>query len=244
MAPWQGPIPKGALVTIPQFVAQASHYLASALASPSEMLALLAATAAVGLTISSSFVKTMVPLRWLAVCSNVGFLAYGVLHPQWVMALMHGVLLPINCVRLGEMRRLTRRVRAATASADLSGLWLRPYMKSTKHKAGDVIFRQGDEAEHLYILAAGRVEFVEIGASLGPGQMFGEIAFFTPDRRRTLSARCAEDCLVLSINQSTMRELYFQNPSFGFEIVGLIAGRLLADTTRLRGQLAEKHAGT
>lgn len=231
-------------MTTQQIAAQLSAYVSSALASPTELLAIFSVIVAGVLQISSSFVKTMVPLRWLAVCSNVGFLVYGVLHPQWVMALMHGVLLPINCVRLGEMRRLTRRVRAATASADLSGLWLRPYMKSTKHKAGDIIFRQGDEAEHLYILAAGRVEFVEIGASLGPGQMFGEIAFFTPDRRRTLSARCAEDCLVLSINQSTMRELYFQNPSFGFEIVGLIAGRLLADTTRLRGQLAEKHAGT
>jgi CRP/FNR family cyclic AMP-dependent transcriptional regulator len=184
-----------------------------------------------------------VPLRWLAVCSNVGFFAFGVLHPAWIMALLHGVLLPINCVRLIEMKQLTRRVRAATASSDISGLWLRPYMKSSKRKAGEVLFRQGDEAEHLYILVEGRVEFVEIGATLGPGQMFGEIAFFTPDRRRTLTARCVEDCLILSLNQSTMRELYFQNPSFGFEIVGLIAGRLLADTTRLRGQLAVQASG-
>jgi CRP/FNR family transcriptional regulator, cyclic AMP receptor protein len=228
-------------VTIHQFVAQASDYFASALASPSQMMALLAATVAAGMQISSSFVKTMVPLRWLAVCSNVGFFAFGVLNPQWIMALMHGVLLPINFIRLGEMRRLTRRVRAATASVDLSGVWLRPYMKSGKRKAGDVLFRQGDEAEHLYILAEGRVEFVEIGASVGPGQMFGEIAFFAPDRRRTLTARCAEDCVVLSVNQSTMRELYYQNPSFGFEIVGLIAGRLLADSARLRSQLAAQH---
>jgi CRP/FNR family transcriptional regulator, cyclic AMP receptor protein len=240
----KAPISKGTVVTIQQFVVQAGDYLAGALSSPSEMMALLAAAAAAGLTISSSFVKTMVPLRWLAVCSNVGFFAYGALHPSWVMALMHGVLFPINCVRLAEMKRLTRRVRAATESSDLSGLWLRPYMKSSKHKAGDVLFRQGDEAEHLYILVEGRVEFVEIGATLGPGQMFGEIAFFTPDRRRTLTGRCVDDCLILSLNQSTLRELYFQNPSFGFEIVGLIAGRLLADTTRLRGQLAEKHAGT
>jgi CRP/FNR family cyclic AMP-dependent transcriptional regulator len=222
--------------------AQASAYLASALSSPTEMLALCAAAAAAALTISSSFVKTMVPLRWLAVCSNVGFLAYGVLHPSWVMALMHGVLLPINCIRLGEMKRLTRRVHAATASADLSGVWLKPYMKASRRKAGDVLFRQGDLAEHLYILAEGRVEFVEIGASVGPGQMFGEIAFFAPDRRRTQTARCSEDCLVLSVNQSTVRQLYFQNPSFGFEIVGLIAGRLSADVARLQEQLAVHRA--
>jgi CRP/FNR family cyclic AMP-dependent transcriptional regulator len=225
-------------VTISQIAAQASAYLSSALADPTEMFALVAAGAAAGLTVSSSFVKTMVPLRWLAVCSNVGFLAYGVLHPSWVMALMHGVLLPINCVRLGEMKRLTRRVQAASASADISGVWLKPYMKTTKRKAGDVLFRLGDPAEHLYILAAGTVEFVEIGTTVGPGRIFGEIAFFAPDRRRTATARCIEDCLVLSINQSTVRQLYYQNPAFGFEIVGLIAGRLSADVARLESRLA------
>jgi CRP/FNR family cyclic AMP-dependent transcriptional regulator len=219
--------------------AQASAYAASALGSPSELLALLAAAAAAGLTISSSFVKTMVPLRWLAVCSNVGFFAYGMLHPSWVMALMHGVLLPINCVRLAEMKRLTRRVQAATNNTDMSGIWLKPYMKSGKKKAGELLFRQGDEAQHLYILVEGRVDFAEIGASVGPGEMFGEIAFFAPERRRTLTARCGTDCVLLSIDQSTVRQLYFQNPGFGFEIVGLIAGRLSADVARLRAQLVE-----
>ncbi len=228
---------KGAAVTISQFTSEATAYLTGALSSPSELFALCAAGAAAGLTVSSSFVKTMVPLRWLAVGSNLGFLAYGVLHPSWVMALMHGVLLPINCVRLAEMKRLTRRVHAATANADLSGLWLRPYMKKSLKKAGELLFQRGDAAEHLYILIEGRVEFIEIGATLGPGQMFGEIAFFAPDRQRTLSARCLDDCTLLSINQSTVRELYYQNPGFGFEIVGLVAGRLSADVARLRAQI-------
>ena len=61
-------------MTISQIASQASAYLSSALADPTEMFALLAAGAAAGLTVSSSFVKTMVPLRWLAVCSKWGFL--------------------------------------------------------------------------------------------------------------------------------------------------------------------------
>ena len=220
--------------------AQLSAYLASALSSPTELVALFAAAVAGGLQISSSFVKTMVPLRWLAVLSNCGFLGYGVLHPSFVMALMHGVLLPINVVRLTEMTRLTRRVKAATNNTDRSGIWLRPYMKSSRRKAGDVLFRLGDEAEHLYILIEGRIDFLEINASLGPGQMFGEIAFFSPERRRTATATCGVDCVLLSIDQSTVRQLYFQNPGFGFEIVGLVAGRLSADVARLRGQIAEQ----
>lgn len=230
---------EGCPVTTQQIAAQVSAYVASALASPTELLALFAAAVAAGLQISSSFVKTMVPLRWLAVLSNVGFLGYGVLHPSFVMAAMHGVLLPINCVRLREMTSLTRRVKAATNNTDRSGIWLRPYMKASRKKAGDILFRLGDEAEHLYILVEGRVDFPEVNASVGPGEMFGEIAFFSPERRRTLTARCGEDCQLLSIDQSTVRQLYFQNPGFGFEIVGLVAGRLSADVARLRAQLAE-----
>jgi len=225
-------------VTTQQIAAQLSAYVSNALSSPTELVAIFAATVAGALQISSSFVKTMVPLRWLAVLSNLGFLVYGVMHPLLFMALMHGVLLPINVVRLTEMTRLTRRVKAATNNTDRSGIWLRPYMRTSRRKKGDVLFRIGDEAEHLYILIEGRIDFVEINASLGPGQMFGEIAFFSPERRRTATAVCGEDCVLLSIDQSTVRQLYFQNPGFGFEIVGLVAGRLSADVARLRGQLA------
>ena len=227
-------------MTTQQIAAQLSAYVASALASPTELLAIFSVIVAGVLQVSSSFVKTMVPLRWLAVLSNFGFLAFGVLHPQFVMALLHGFLLPINVVRLTEMTRLTRRVKAATNNTDRSGIWLRPYMRTSRRKKGDVLFRIGDEAEHLYILIEGRIDFVEINASLGPGQMFGEIAFFSPERRRTATAICGEDCVLLSIDQSTVRQLYFQNPGFGFEIVGLVAGRLSADVARLRGQLAEQ----
>jgi hypothetical protein len=225
-----------------QISTEASAALANIMSSPAEMLALSAAVAAGGLTITSSFVKTMVPLRLLAVFSNCGFLVYGVLHPSWVMALMHGVLLPLNTLRLNDMLRLTRQVRVATGGDDTSGLWLRPYMKSERRKAGDVLFVKGALAEHLYVLAEGQVEFVEIGTRIGPGKMFGEIAFFAPNRRRTLSARCSQDSVVLSINQSTVRQLYYQNPAFGFEIVGLIAARLSADVERLQKQLAGPEA--
>ena len=223
-------------------VAQVNAAVALALSSPTEIVALCAVAAAGALTLTSSFVKTMVPLRWLAVFSNIGFLIYGVLTPSPVMGLLHATLLPINVVRLFEMRRLTRRVRAAAENADTSGLWLRPYMKATRCKPGTVLFEKGDPAEHLYLLAEGRVDFVEIGQSVGPGRIFGEIAFFSPSRRRTSTARCAEPCVVLKINQQSVRELYYQNPAFGLELIGLVAGRLSADVARLEAALAEARA--
>ena len=222
-----------------QIVENVSVFIAHTVSSPIQILFVCAAAVGAGFTISSSFVKTMVPLRWFGVLSNIGFLSYGLLFPNYLMTLMHGVLLPINCARLVEMTRLTRRVRAATRSAYRSGLWLRPYMKQSKRKAGDILFRQGDDADQLYILVEGRIEYPENGAGSAPGEMFGEIAFFSPEGKRTLTARCAEDCTLLSINQATVRELYYQNPGFGFEIVGLVAGRLSNDIARLRSQLRD-----
>jgi CRP/FNR family transcriptional regulator, cyclic AMP receptor protein len=229
-------------MTFDQIVEYAKAAVVAALSSPVQIAALVALALAAGLTVTSSFVKTMVPLRWLAVGSNCGFLAFGALNGAPVLAVLHAILLPINIARLREMRRLTQDVTAAAASTDTSGIWLTPYMKATKRRKGYVLFKKGDAARHLYLLASGRVEFVEIGVSVGPGQVFGEIAFFSPGNRRTLTARCAEDCKVLSVNQNTVRQIYYQNPGFGFELIGLVAGRLSADIVRLEEQLAQAKA--
>jgi len=75
-----------------------------------------------------------------------------------------------------------------------------------------------------------------------PGVLFGEIAFFAPDKRRTLTARCSVDSTVLRIDEATFQQLYFQNPAFGFQVVSLVAGRLIADRNRLEQQLAASRA--
>jgi phage shock protein PspC (stress-responsive transcriptional regulator) len=215
----------------------------TALATPEGTIAFACAGLAAALNLTSTLVKTMIPLRWLMVGSNIGFVLYGALLPSPPVLVLHALLVPINLFRLIEMIRLTRRVRAVTHSQDMSGLWLRPYMKRRKLKAGTVLFRKGDLADHLYMLTAGRIELVEIGGELPAGRIFGEIAFFAPDGRRTLTARCTEDSEVLAINESTVRQLYFQNPSFGFQVIGLVAGRLSADIRRLEASLESRPSG-
>ena len=44
---------------------------------------------------------------------------------------------------------------------------------------------------------------------------------------------------MLSLDQDTLRQIYYQNPSFGFELIGLVAGRLSADVARLEEQLGQ-----
>ena len=225
-------------MSLNEYLAFVAANLSSAVATPMGIFAVGSAVVAGVLVLVSSFVKTMIPLRFLAVGGNLGFLIYGAIHPSVVMMLLHGALLPINIFRALEMVRLTRRVRAAAAEGDLSGVWLKPYMRKKRLKAGRVLFRKGDAADHLYFLAEGRIEFVEIGETMEAGRLFGEIAFFAPDKRRTLTARCTTDCTMLRIDEATFKQLYYQNPEFGFEVVTLVAGRLTADRKRLEQQLA------
>ena len=214
---------------------QGSHLLAS-LAEPEQVLALASAGVASLLVIVSAFVKTMIPLRWLAVASNLGFIVYGLTHPAPLMVALHAVLLPVNGVRVWQMIQLTRRVAASAVDAQQLQVWLRPYMRSRRYKAGTTLFAVGDEADRLYFLASGTVQLPEVGRTLQAGQMLGEIAFFAPDRRRSSSARCVSDCTLLSIDEDTFKQLVYQNPDFGLEVVKLIAGRLTGDIQRLQSR--------
>lgn len=223
--------------------AQALAHVQAVLASPRELVAYGAGALAASFVIGSAFVRTMIPLRWLAVAGNVGFMVFGALHPQYLTLFVAAVLLPINTWRARQMMRLARRVRSVEGSGDLIGLWLRPYMKSRGLKAGAVLFRKGDPADHLYCLVEGEVELVEIGVRLEPGKIFGEIAFFAPDRRRTLTARCAAASTVLMIDEITLKQLYHQNPDFGFHLMELLAGRLSQDVRRVEQRIAELRAG-
>jgi CRP/FNR family cyclic AMP-dependent transcriptional regulator len=206
-----------------------------------QVIAYAAALLAGLLICVSCFMKTIVPLRMVAIGSNVGFILFGLITKSWPVLLLHAVLLPINIYRLAEMLRLTRRVEAAAATGgDPTDVWLRPYMKARKLPAGTVLFNKGDPATEIFYLAEGRIEFVEIGEELPPGKIFGEIAFFTPARRRTMTARCKVNCTVLTIAEDTLKQLYYQNPEFGFHLVTLVAGRLANNVERLELQLAQR----
>jgi CRP-like cAMP-binding protein len=64
---------------------------------------------------------------------------------------------------------------------------------------------------------------------MGKGALFGEIGVFSHDKRRTATAKVVEDSSILRISAAKVRELYYQNPDFGFFIVGLITRRLMED---------------
>lgn len=211
--------------------------LAAALRQPDRALALASAALAALLVLVSAFVRTMIPLRWLAVASNLGFIVYGIVQPNPLMLALHALLLPVNLWRVLQMVRITRRVRASADPQQVQ-LWLRPYMRSRRHRAGSVVFEAGDPADRMYLVADGEVELPEVGAHVGPGALFGEIAFFVPGGVRSSSARCTRATTLLSIDEATFRQLIHQHPEFGAEVLRLVAARLSRDVQRLQTAVA------
>ncbi len=220
-------------------LAYISDWLSSVLASPQQTVAHLAAALAIALVMAGALVRTMTPLRWLAAGSNIGLMIFGALRPSPITFWVSAALLPINLYRAIEVSKLTRRVHRAEAAADHAGLWLKPYMKAKKLKAGQTLFSKGARAEHLFLLVEGEMELVELGKRLEPGRIFGEIALFSPSRLRTSTARCLSACTVLRIHDSTVRQLYYQDPAFGFHLIDLLASRLSDDVERARQQLRQ-----
>jgi CRP/FNR family cyclic AMP-dependent transcriptional regulator len=230
-------------VSITELLDLAMAQAQAVLHSPRQIVAYVAVTLAASFVVAAAFVRMMIPLRWLAVAGNLGFVVFGALHPQYSTLIISALLLPINVYRARQMMRLTRRVKAAQAAGDFGALWLRPYMKPRRLKKGTVLFRKGDEADRLYCLVDGGIELVEIGVMLEQGEIFGEIAFFAPDRRRTLTARCVADATVLTIDEATLKQLYYQNPDFGFHLIELVAGRLTRDVRRIEQRVGAAGTG-
>ena len=194
------------------------------------------------------YMKTMIPLRVVGILSNVAFMIYAVggrLHP---VLILHAILLPLNCVRLIQMQTLIKKVRDA-AKGDCSMEWLMPYMQSRTLKKG-VLFRKGDVAEEMYIVLKGSIRLMDVGVTIHPGSVIGEIGIFAPSRQRMDTAICESDVEVATISNDRVRQLYHQNPKFGFYLINLITDRLLQNFSKVQkkprrqGWLKYASAGT
>jgi len=200
------------------------------------MLIVAAAWLAALLVFVSFFMKTIVPLRAVAMASNLAFISYallglryGVFGRVYPILVLHACLLPLNVVRLHQIKQLVAAVHNATDESVVRSLL--PYMQTKVHAEGTTLFSQGDAADRLYLVKYGAVRLVEIGRRVGVGEVFGEVGLFAQHGRRTLTAVCAEECRIAEIASEKVLELYYQDPRFGFFLIRLLAGRLLGGET-------------
>jgi hypothetical protein len=90
-----------------------------------------------------------------------------------------------------------------------------------RFRSGDVVFRQGDAADRLYVIGKGEVDVIRetpgkadvVLARLGEGQFFGEVGILS-DTPRTATIRAATDVVVLSIHRSYFTSLFSYLPMF------------------------------
>jgi hypothetical protein len=192
------------------------------------------------LYVATLMVRTIVPLRVLAIISMLFFIGYGALAGAVATFLLYLLSLPINIFRLHQMLNLVKKARVS-AQGDLSMDWLKPFMTARKYKSGDVLFRKGDAANEMFYTVTGAFLVKEIGIEIPPGRIMGELGFLSKNSRRTQTVECIESGEVLTMTYDKLLEIYFQNPEFGYYFLRLSSDRLMQNISRLEGIIEENN---
>jgi len=187
---------------------------------------------AASLSVLATFcMNTMIPLRAIALASNVLFCLYGAAAHIYPVLVLHAVLFPINAFRLFQLRRLLREIRSARKS-ELSLNSLLPFLRRREFSARHVLINKTDTADCLYYLHEGTVEMPDLGKAFESGSVLGEIGVFSQDHHRTATVVCRTDCVVYELSESIAKQIYFQDKTFGFAMMQLVLVHLLEDDRR------------
>jgi len=197
--------------------------------------------AAVASSIVTCAMKTMIPLRVVSMTCNALFIIYGFFNGIYPTLILNLILLPLNTVRLHQMRKLIHDVEAAASYGETSIDWLKPFISRRGFHKGDIVFRKGDVADAMYYSVTGRYRLCEIGIEIPAGQVFGDLGLLAPGNLRTQTIECLEDGEVLTAGYQQVKELYFQNPQFGFYFLRLTSERLFENISRLEAEIVRKN---
>lgn len=178
-----------------------------------------------GLTVTASAMSTMIPLRIAALLASAAMLAYGILTGSMPIVLTELIQIPFNAVRLYQMVRLVRDVKRA-ADGDLSLEWLKPFGRSRRFTEGQVLFEKGEAAVEMFYVESGHFRIPEHAIEVRPGDIVGELGMLSPGNLRTGSLVCVEAGAALCVPYTEVKQLYYQNPEFGFYFLKLTSERL------------------
>jgi len=123
--------------------------------------------------------------------------------------------------------------------------------KSEDFRAGEIIFKEGEKGDKLYIILSGSVRISkqipgsgeEALAVLKPGDFFGEMSLID-DVERSADAIANERSTLLSIDRNSFESLLFLNKELAYTIlwnfVRTLSKRLRDTNEKLRALLAMK----
>jgi CRP-like cAMP-binding protein len=190
-----------------------------------------------GLVFVTFYMRTMLPLRLVAIGSNVAFITYALIDDLTPILILHGALLPLNVLRLLELRELAAKVERAAADS-FSPQAILPFMKKQVVRANEVLFSIRDEADALYYIVEGEIFLPEIQEALGPGAFLGEFALFSSSGRRTATAIARTDSLVMVLSKKAVFTALLLHPQLGIHLLKLVTVRLLQNGGLREDQLA------
>lgn len=103
-----------------------------------------------------------------------------------------------------------------------------------RFSAGATIFAKGDPGDRMYVITAGTVR-VEDGdhliATLGPGELLGELALIDAAPRSADAVACT-DCALAPIDRPRFLFLVQQTPYFAVQVMQAMAERLRTERAR------------
>jgi CRP-like cAMP-binding protein len=128
---------------------------------------------------------------------------------------------------------VVRRAPLFTALDEAAAVSLRASMDTVKIAKGSILFKEGDDGEHLYVIIDGKLK---LGTSsgdgrenllsiLGPGEMFGELSLFDPGPR-TSTATAVTDAKLLSLSHEKVIPWLKQNPEVSLQLLTRLSQRL------------------
>jgi len=187
------------------------------------------------LVFSTFYLKTMIPLRLVAIASNIVYIAYSALAGLLPILVLHTLLLPLNIWRLIEVGQLIRKVRASAQSDLRAPELIVPYMQRVTRAKGERVFTKGDSADCVYYLFRGSTRLLLKNIVVPEGQMIGVMGIFSHEHLRADTAVCVTDVELGVISKNRILELFYQNPDFGAFLIRMVAQRAVLDHQHAAG---------
>src|SRR5215208_421935 len=115
--------------------------------------------------------------------------------------------------------------------------------------SGDILFREGDPGEHLYVVVEGDLEILMAPDTddelilnvLHAGEYLGEMSLLQPGGLRTASARARGNMVLLSMNRDQFKDLLEHHPELSTAMVSVLSQRLDNTNAATFRDLTEKN---
>ena len=114
---------------------------------------------------------------------------------------------------------------------------------------GEILFREGDPGEHLYIVVVGELEILMgpgtkdelILNTLRPGEYVGEMSLIQPEGHRSTGARARGEVVLLGMSRDQFGGLLQRHPKLANPMIMVLSQRLINTNVQTFRGLTEKN---